>query len=411
MPKFRFSQLFLLIILGAVLAPVLLLVQLGFSGDNPHLFWSALWRYGGTTLVLVLLTLLIAFLVGVIPAFFISMYRFPARNFFRLSLLLPLALPGYLLAYVYADFFEFSGPAQSFLRDWFGDQYSLFFEVRSTGMAAILLGISLSPYVFAFTLASLDQHARNAFETARVLGLGAFRSFWQVIIPLSRPAWATGLLLVAMETIADFGTVQHLAVETLTLGIFNTWLERGYLATAARLALFAGTVVLLAGAWENQQRGKRGFQSSLAPKFNGGLTPKKLLGWGMFGFCALPLIIGFVFPVMVLLVFALQNLPQFISKGFLDALINTLYLAGNATLFGTLIAIILALSVSRAPINRLLLHGTLLGYMLPGTIFALGLMLLLKWLGTGLNMMLIGGVIGLTYGYICLLYTSPSPRD
>ncbi len=392
--------------LGAVLAPILLLVQLGFSGDT-QLFWPALWRYGGTTFVLVILTVFVAFFAGIIPAFFIAMYRFPGRQFFRLGLLLPLALPGYLLAYVYADFFEFAGPAQSLIRDWFGYQYAdeyVFFEVRSIGMAAVLLGVGLSPYVFAFTLASLDQHARNAFETARVLGLGAGRSFVQVIIPLSRPAWATGLLLVAMETIADFGTVQHLAVDTLTLGIFNTWLERGDLATAARLALFAGTVVLLVGAWENGQRGKRGFQSSLAPKIGGGLAVTKFLGWGMCGLCALPLIIGFAFPVVVLITLALQNLPQFVSENFLNALGNTLYLAGSATVFGTLIAVIIALSVPRTPFNRVLLQGTLLGYMLPGTIFALGLMLLLKFLGSSLNIMLIGGAAGLVYGYIARFF-------
>ena len=396
-----------MVVLGAVLAPVLLLVQVGFSGANTDLFWPALWRYGGTTFTLVLCSVFVAFCAGVMPAFFVSIYRFPGRNFFRLSLLLPLALPGYLLAYVYADFFEFAGPAQSLIRDWFGYQYRheyVFFEVRSLGMAAILLGVGLSPYVFAFTLASLDQHARNAFDTARVLGLGAIRSFFHVIIPLARPAWATGLLLVAMETIADFGTVQHLAIDTLTLGIFNTWLERGDLATAARLALFAGTVVLLVGAWENHQRGKRGFQSSLAPKLGGGQAPSKYIGWGMAGLCAVPLIIGFVFPVAVLLVLAGQNISQFASENFLSALGNSLYLAGTATVLGTLLAATIALSIPRTPINRILLHGTLLGYMLPGTIFALGLMLLLKLLGSSLDMLLLGGVLGVIYGYIARFF-------
>ena len=394
-------------VLGAVLAPVLLLVHLGFSGGNSALFLPALWRYGGATLMLVLFSVAVAFLVGVIPAFFVSIYRFPGRNFFRLSLLLPLALPGYLLAYVYADFFEFAGPAQSVIRDWFGYQYRheyVFFEVRSLGMAAVLLGAGLSPYVFAFTLASLDQHARNAFDTARVLGLGAGRSFWHVIIPLSRPAWATGLLLVAMEIIADFGTVQHLAVDTLTLGIYNTWLERGDLATAARLALFAGTLVLLVGAWENRQRGQRGFQSSLAPKLNSGLAPTRRMAWAMTAFCMIPLTIGFVFPVLVLLVLAGQNMSQFFAAPFLSALGNTAYLAGGATALGMLIAAAIALGVPKTPRNRILLHGTLLGYMLPGTIFALGLMLLLKWLGAGLNVVLIGGAIALFYGYVARFF-------
>ena len=407
LPMRSLSTILLFCILAVILAPLVLLLKLGLSGADNGLFWPALWRYGSTTLILVLMTVLVSFLAGVIPAFLISIYRFPGRNFFRLSLLLPLALPSYLLAYVYGDFFEFAGPVQSLIRDLFGYRYRheyIFFEVRSMGMAALLLGVGLSPYVFAFTLASLDQHARNAFDTARVLGLGSWRGFLLVIIPLARPAWATGLLLVAMETIADFGTVQHLAVDTLTLGIFNTWLERGDLATAARLALFAGTVVLLVGAWERHQRGQRGFQSSLAPKLDGGLPPARGVAWSMAVVCFVPLAIGFLLPVLILLVLAVQNLEQFLARDFLRALGSTLSLAGTATVSGTVLAVIIALGVPRHRISRMLLHGTLLGYMLPGTIFALGLMLLLKLLGATLDSMLLGGVLGLLYGYVARFF-------
>ncbi|NQY81795.1 MAG: iron ABC transporter permease [Alphaproteobacteria bacterium] len=405
--------LILIVVLGFIFAPVGMIFNLGFADAELHYFWPTLMRYGGNTVVLVLLSVLVAFLVGVIPAFFVSLYRFPGRNFFRLSLLLPLALPGYLLAYVYADFFEFAGPAQSLLRDWLDcrrPEDCVFFEVRSIGMAGLLLGVGLSPYVFAFTTASLDQHARNAFETARVLGLGPWRSFVQVILPLARPAWVAGLLLVAMETIADFGTVQHLAVDTLTLGIFTTWLERGDLVTAARLALLAGSVILVIGAWENHQRGARSFHSSLTPKLHRGLSVSKRAGCLMVLACATPFVIGFAFPVTVLVVFGLQNLPQFVHADFLSALLQTLYLACVATAVGTLVAALVALTVPRTCQTRWFLHGAFLGYMLPGTIFALGLMLFLVPLGQKLQqaglieVSLLGGIFGLIYGYVARFF-------
>lgn len=402
-----------LIVFSCVVAPVLQIVALGLKPAQFEVFFPNLWRYGLKTFLLVLSTVSIAFLSGVVPAFFVSRYAFLGRNLFRFSLLLPLALPGYLLAYVYADFFEYAGPVQSMIREVFSfrspSEYP-FFDVRSLPVASILLGIGFSPYVYVFSLASFDQHAGNAYETARVLGLGPVRSFLQVVLPISRPAWVAGLLLVAMETIADFGAVQHLAVNTLTLGIFTTWLELGDLVTAARLALFAGGVILVIAALEGRLRGARGYSSALSPKPHLGIGVSGSLSLVMCAVCALPLLVGFVLPVTILLSFALQSLEQFTHPDFLSALFYSVKLSGIATVVGTGVALSFALLVPHHRYFKGIIQMAFVGYMLPGTIFALGLMSFLiplsnDFLDAGLIQTgLLGGMFGLLYGYIARFF-------
>jgi len=232
--SFKFPQFsrwgFSIVVIALLMAlPILVIASFIFQPNNEnwqHLFDNLLGEYVVNSILLMLGVSVGVLTMGVITAWLTSICNFPGRRFFSWALLLPLAIPAYIIAYTYTGLLDFSGPVQSQLRDWFGWEYGDYWfpEVRSLGGAISMLSLVLYPYVYMMSRAAFLEQSICVLEVSRTLGNTPLNSFLKVALPLARPAIVTGLSLALMETLADFGTVQYFGVDTFTTGIFRTWL-------------------------------------------------------------------------------------------------------------------------------------------------------------------------------------------
>ena len=317
----------------------------------------------------------ISLFFGITSAWVVVRYVFVGRRLYQWILLLPAAIPGYLIAYTYTDFFEFAGPVQHVLRTFFGWQFARdywFPEIRSIGGAMLVMGAVLYPYIYIMARTAFLLTPASYFEVAQVSGRNIF---WSVALPLARPAIVAGLALVLMETISDFGTVEYFAVETLTLGIFNVWLGMNNLTAAAQIASCAFLFILFLLALEILARSKRRFIDTTRRSVS--LIAKPISGWRA-AFCTtvclIPVIIGFVIPVGVLVGFILQGYSVTLNNTIIQA-------AGNSVLIGASVALLvvatalfmgLVVAFNDNKAVRGLAAISSFGYAFPGTILAVG---------------------------------------
>ncbi len=360
------------------------------SGVWEHLVSTRLPVYIGNTLLLTVGVCVLAALIGIPAAWLVAMYEFPGRRTLSWALLLPLAVPAYLAAYALTDLLQFSGPVQSALRDatgWSAGEY-WFPQIRSLPGAIFILGFSLYPYVFFAARAAFREQSQNLLDASRTLGCGPLRTALRVGLPLARPALIGSLALVMMETVADFGTVEHCAVDTLATGIYRTWLGLGSLDGAAQLSTVALAIVLALLTADLLSRRKARFHRSTARH----AAPRRVRlsrGRGMLAtlFCLLPLTIGLVLPAGRFAHLAIQAGDARAAELFGPLMRNTLVLG----LMAGAIAVLLALCVSytsRLSTGRLgvgLREVCRSGYALPGPVIAIGLLSALGWLDHRLN--------------------------
>ena len=242
-PKLDLWTIGSLALAGLLLMPILAVLWMAlFPTDNiwPHLMQHALPRYLQNTILLMTLVGLGAAIIGTGTAWLVTMLEFPGRRWLEWALLAPLAMPAYLGAYALVDMLEYAGPVQTALRDIFGWKTSRdywFPEIRTLGGAAFVLTMTLYPYVYLMTRAAFREQSVCALEVGRALGCGPWGVFWRVGLPLARPGVVAGTAIVCMETMADFGTVEFFAVQTLTMGVFSIWLEKHNAGGAAQIAL------------------------------------------------------------------------------------------------------------------------------------------------------------------------------
>lgn len=360
--------------------PVLALVVTAFAdtgGIMGHLAETVLGRYFVTTVQLMAGVALVALVFGVSSAWLVSRYDFPLRGVLEWMLVLPAAVPAYIIAYTYTDFLEYAGPVQTALRDSFGFTSArgyYFPEIRSKGGAMLVMGAVLYPYVYIATRTAFRLTSTRLFEAARLAGGNIFTT---IALPLARPAMVAGLALVMMEVVSDFGTVEYFALDTLTLGIFNVWLGMGNMAAAARIALMAFVlVVALLGLerWarsgrnvSNEGRGQTGIPQ---------IKVRGLRGLGLLVLGMVPIILGFVIPVGVLLRFVLAGFGAGAPDGTMAAIQNTVVVAGLSSLLIMLVAVMIGV-IARYRGGRL---GAVMagvsssGYAVPGTILAIGVL-------------------------------------
>ena len=368
-----------------LLAPVAVVLASVFvsSGDIwRHLQETVLADYIRNSLWLMLGVGALALPLGVIPAWLVTSFRFPLSRQLEWALLLPLAFPAYIIAYTYTGLLDFAGPAQSWLREAFGESY-WFPEVRSLPGAAVMLALVLSPYVYLLTRAAFQEQSACAVEAARVLGAGPARAFFRVALPLARPAIVAGLSLALMETLADYGVVQYFGVATFTTGIFRTWFGLGSSVAAAQLSALLMGFVLALILLENRAR-KQARYHHASSRYRR-IAPKKLQGWrgGLaFALCALPVGFGFIIPAAQLSVWAAQTYGASMNRQFLALTWHSVELAliASALALGAALALAYARRLQPGPmtyaVNRLLS----LGYAVPGTVIAIGVLLPFTWL-------------------------------
>ncbi|MFZ0789967.1 MAG: iron ABC transporter permease [Chromatiaceae bacterium] len=379
----------------ALLLAVPVLVIVGFmlvpAGDTwGHLASTVLPDYVSNSLLLMLGVTLGTLVGGVGTAWLTSMCRFPGRGIFEWALLLPMAMPAYIIAYTYTGMLDFAGPVQSTLRSLTGWGYGDYWfpEIRSLAGAALMLSLVLFPYVYLLTRAAFLSQSLCVLDVSRTLGNGPWRTFLRLALPLARPAIAAGLSLALMETLADYGTVQYFGVQTFTTGIFRTWYGLGSAAAAAQLsALLLGFVLVLIAVERSSRRHARYHQTSQRHQ---AIRRYHLRGWrasGAFLFCLLPVLLGFMIPAGQLGVWAATLASEAYDADFLRLVVNSLELAALAAVLALLLALLLAygkrLNPSRPVVGAVRLAG--LGYAVPGTVIAIGVIIPFAWIDNGLD--------------------------
>ena len=373
-----------LLIAEVVLTPILSVAWLAMAptqGLWGHLAATTLPRYLGNTLILMLSVGAITATLGTGAAWLVTQYRFPGARWLEWLLLLPLAIPAYIGAYAVTDLLDYAGPVQTALRGAFGWHSARdywFPEVRSRWAAIVVLSAALCPYVYLMARAAFREQSVCAHEVARTLGAGAWRRFLRIGLPLARPAIAAGTAVAMMETAADFGVVDFFAVQTLTTGIFTTWLQA---ANAAGAAQIAGLVLLLVfgltGIEKASRRKMRFFRTSRRQR---PMEKVKLRGAAALGatlVCALPVAVGFVLPVSVIGSLALRNAAEWADPALMMALGHTVLVAGTAAVVTVALALFMVYGVrlSGHALPRALLPVTTLGYAAPGAVLGLGLLI------------------------------------
>ncbi|MEC8014766.1 MAG: iron ABC transporter permease [Pseudomonadota bacterium] len=358
---------------------VALAAATGGTDTIRHLMETVLAGYAGTTLVLVLLVAIGTGMVGVGAAWLVTMTRFPGVRLLEVVLVLPLAFPAYVLAYAYTFILDHPGIVQTTLREvtgW-GPRDYWFPEIRSVGGAALMLVLVLYPYVYLLARAAFVQQSAGAFLAARALGNTSLQAFWRVSLPMARPAIASGVLLAVMETIADFGTVSYFGVQTFATGIYTSWFSLGDRTGAAQLALCLLGFALALALAERTSRGRARYHH--AGKQQAKMPPVELRGGQAalaIVFCALPVLLGFVLPVLVLFEMGLESEQSLFSKRYLGFLQNSVSLAMTAAMLTVGAAICLGFYQRLRPgrPSALAGHVSRLGYAVPGGVIAVGLM-------------------------------------
>ncbi|WP_424991159.1 ABC transporter permease [Fluviibacterium sp. S390] len=373
-----------LVVAAVVAAPLIAVGWLALTPGNGiwmHLWSTTLPRYLSNTLFLMITVGLTTAVTGTVTAWLITMYRFPGARWLEWLLLLPLAIPAYIGAYALTDLLEYAGPVQTGLRSLFGWSSSRdywFPEVRSRGAAVLVLGAALYPYVYLLARAAFREQSVCAFDVARTLGAGPVRRFFRIGLPLARPAIAAGTAIAMMETVSDFGVVEYFAVQTLTTGIFTTWLEAGNPGGAAQIAIVILTLVFfLVGLEKSSRRRSRFFRLSRQQRPLQKQSLTGLRAWIATVVCAAPVLGGFGLPISVIGLLALRNAAEWKDPALLQALGNTLLVGGSAAILTVSAALFMVygvrLSGNRLP--RTVLPVTTLGYAAPGAVLGLGILM------------------------------------
>ena len=376
------------------LAPLIAIavIALGPSGDTwPHLIANVLPGAVRRTLGLMIGVGLITLVVGTGSAWLVTMYRFPGRRYFQWLLLLPLAMPTYIIAYTYLELLDYSGTVQTILRGLFGwhDAKNYWFpDIRSLGGAIFVMSAVLYPYVYITARASFVAQSVCVLEVSRTLGRSAAETFWRIALPLARPALAAGVALALMEALNDIGAVEFFGVRTLTVAIYDTWLDRNDLVGAAQIACVMLIFVLALLLLERALRAARRFHHTTG-KYRD-LPEDSLDGWrGMLASaaCALPVLVGFVLPAAVLVDDALAHVAAGLSPQFWQAALNSLMLASAAAALAVAFALVLAYARRQTRSKLVQAASTIpaISYAVPGTVLAIGLLIPLAGLDNSID--------------------------
>lgn len=343
----------------------------------PEYAWTSLWLSVAVAAGVAV--------VGMLTACAVTLFDFKGRRFFEWALLLPLAMPAYVVAFAYTDYLQFSGPMQVWLRETFGLQGRVFPEIRNTWGAVWVFTFTLYPYVYLLARTALSERATQLMEAARLLGAPMSRRVREVALPLARPAVAAGVALALMETLADFGVASYFGVQTFTAGIYKAWLVMDNRMAAAQLAtLLLLTVALLIGLELRAQQRMR-FASTRAGRSSAEAQPTRLQGrrtvlaWLV---CGLPIVFGFVLPVLFMLRPLLGGWNELPWDSFMVWARNSLWLASLAAVLATVAALALAFAQRRRPgwLTRSAVRVVGLGYAVPGAVVVVGLLLPVGWL-------------------------------
>ena len=384
-----------------------------YSENWNHLYNFVLIDYITNSLILVTGVSLITLFIGTGTAWLITNFNFHGKRFFEWALILPLAIPPYILAYTFTGLFDSYGTLNNLSRDLFqlGDGVNIFPNVRNIYGAVVVFSFTLYPYVYLVSRSAFINQSRSMLESGRMLGLSQFGIFYKLSLPLIRPAMIGGVMLVVMETLSDFGAVEHFAVQTFTTGIFRTWYGMGDLNTAMQLAsmllIFVGVFLFI----ERKSRKQAAFTTN-ASNFRP-IQIDQLSGvYSVLAFiaCLMPILIGFLLPISELLVWAINYNLSFFNEKFIKTAMNTVYLSIAAAILCSTVALLINFSIrlNKSRFLNILNSFLSIGYAVPGLILAVGIVQLMTFLDRSLflssNFILTGSLIGLILAYIIKSY-------
>jgi iron(III) transport system permease protein len=380
-------SIFAVLIAAFISLPVIVIVSYLMQANGElwqHLLDTVLNDYLINSLLLLLGVGMGVLILGVPTAWLTSMCSFPGRRWLSWALLLPLAMPAYIIAYTYAGLLDFAGPVQSWIRDLTGLSYGdyWFFEIRSLGGAIMMMSLVLYPYVYLMARAAFLEQSVSSIEVGCSLGYSRWQALWKLALPMARPAIIAGLSLALMETLADYGTVQYYGVSTFTTGIFRTFYGYGDTAAAAQLAASLLAFVILLVLLERYSRRRARYHSAAESRARADLIPlsgsKAIMACVI---CLSPLMFGFIIPATQLLFWAVFEAEP-LGWDFVGLAWNSFSLAFLAAIIAVTLAIILSYAKRTKPIKpvRTVLAMAGFGYALPGTIIAIGVLIPLAWL-------------------------------
>jgi len=383
--RIRGWPLVAMIVAMIVCLPILSVLWLAFNPEEniwPHLVDTVLAGYVATTIGLMLGVAAGTLLIGISTAWLVTHYDFLGRKLFNWALLLPFAVPAYVIAYIYTDLLEFAGPVQSTLRDLFGWKLATdywFPNIRTLPGAILMMVLVLYPYVYLLARAAFLEQSASVLEAARALGGSASSRFFRVALPMARPAIAVGLAMALMETLNDFGTVDYFAVRTLTAGLYDVWLGMNNLGGGAQIAsLLLVFVMILVGIEKISRRHQQNYLPT-ASRFRR-LSRKPLTGTAGISaivVCVLPILLGFVIPAWVLVEYAIRYFDVSWTSDFRQIALNSVGLSATAASCAVAIGILLSYSQRLRP-TRLLktsVNVSSLGYAVPGAVLAIGVII------------------------------------
>ena len=421
-----------LVLVALVLLPLgsIFVGVLGEASETwQHLASTVLFDYVWHSIVLVIGVGGLTLILGVSSAWLVTTCEFPGRRWFEWSLILPLAIPTYILAYTYTSLFGHTGPVQMTLQLILDPATTagLRTGLMSLPGAGAILALALYPYVYLITRTSFMRQSGGILETSRILGKSPWQTFWRVALPLARPAVVAGVTLVLMEVLNEYGAVRYFGVTTFTTGIFRAWFSLGDPSAAIRLSgcllLFVFLLILL----ERAQRGRARFDSGTAryrPVVR--FEPRGWKRWAATGACAVPVILGFALPFAQLLVWALRVAPEAADRQFLVLTLNSFGLGIAAAALTVAGGLLIVYSVRLAPtaVLKLSARASSLGYSIPGTVIAVGVLIPFIWIdrqiaallrdtgGATVGLILTGTVAALLFAYVVrFLAVSLNPID
>jgi iron(III) transport system permease protein len=418
-------SLFLCLLAGVLLLPILAVLAstLQWNSESAQILRemssTVLPDYALTTLLLCLAVAVGVAVVGIATAAAVTLFDFAGRKTFEWALLLPIAMPAYVVAYAYTDFLQFSGPLQTAIRATLGVEGRVFPEVRSLGGAAWVFTFCLYPYVYLLARTALADRATHLMDAARLLGAPMRRRVREIALPLARPAVAAGVALALMETLADFGVSSYFGIQTFTAGIYKAWLVLDNRIAAAQLATLLLLVVLVLLKFEHKAQKKMRFSSTKSGNTGGApvkssaevtkLSGKRLvLAWFV---CGLPVLMGFVLPLLFMLRPFLASLqsadapPPWAQFG--QWAVNSLMLGGISAVLAVALALVLAFAVRTRPdpLTRGVAQLAGVGYAIPGAVIVVGLLIPVGWLQlklpqAGVGYWLTATILGVVWAYL-----------
>ncbi|GAO29981.1 ferric iron ABC transporter, permease protein [Geofilum rubicundum JCM 15548] len=402
------------LLLAATVALPLISIFSGFlsAGDLAwqHITEELLPGYLYNTLLLMLGVSLLVLIIGVGSAWVLSVFDFPGRNILQWALILPIAMPAYILGFTWAGLLDYTSPVSIFVRNTWGVETGpyLFFNILSLPGAIVILALSLYPYVYLSAYVWFSNQSATVFEAAASLGHSRLSQFWRLAIPMARPAMVAGVSLVLMEVLNDYGVVSYFGVDTFTTGIFTAWFSFGSKISAIKLSGYLMILVFALLIVERMQRGNKRYDT-----LKGQYRPyqkTKLKGFRAYAtslLIALPVLLGFAIPAAMLIYWAILTLPLVMDYSFLPLIINSFMLAASAAGIVVLATILTSYTLRSFPSKwiQVLVRFSNMGYAIPGAVLAIGIMVPFLWMDTQLNLLTQNGrQLILTGTWLTLLF-------